>query len=134
MRIPTATDLKTRTGAPSDKDARLKNSYVETRGDQSAVRKRPAAQGGVAVGTGTAQGAIGLNINGVPSFIGFWGDTLYPYTGGGTNWNSGTAYNIGDMVSVNFNNYWANTANTNTASKCKSITLYLQTHIGQLQL
>ena len=99
MRLPLATDIKTRTGVP-DKDARLKNSYVETKGDQSAVRKRPAAQGGIAVGTGTAQGGIGLNINGTPYFIGFWADTMQAYTGGGTNWNAGTAYAIGGTVWV----------------------------------
>lgn len=102
MRLPIATDLKTRTGNP-DKDARLKNSYVEVKGDQSIVRKRPGAQGGVSVGTGTAQGGIGLNINGVPSFIGFWGDTInpgsagggLPYTGAGANWTNGSTYAAG---------------------------------------
>lgn len=108
MRIPLATDLKTRTGVP-DKDARLKNSYIETRGDQSVVRKRPIAQGGVSVGTGIAQG--GINFNGL--FL-MNGDVLSPYTGGGTNWNSGTTYGVGDMVSLNFVNYWAINSNTNS--------------------
>jgi len=110
-RINLATDLKTRTGAP-DKDARLKNAYVEVRGESSAVRRRPSAQGGVAVGSGTAQGGIGFNIAGTDYFIGVWGDTITPYTGGGTTWNSGTAYSIGDHVSVGFEDYWALTDNT----------------------
>lgn len=106
MRIPIASDLKTRTGAP-DKDARLKNSYVETKGEQSVVRKRPIAQGGLSVGTGTAQGGLGLTINGTPYFIGFWGDTMQTYNGSGSNWNSGTSYLTGDHVSVGFQDYWA---------------------------
>lgn len=114
MRLPIATDLKTRTGAP-DKDARLKNCYVESKGPvndpnnppQTAVRKRPIAQGGVSVGTGTAQGGIGFYIGSTPYFIGFWGDILYNYIGNGTNWNSGTTYPQGSMVSYNFVNYWS---------------------------
>ena len=112
-RINLATDLKTRTGAP-DKDARLKNAYVEVRGESSAVRRRPGAQGGVAVGSGVAQGGIGFNIAGTDYFIGVWGDTITPYTGGGTTWDSGTAYSIGDHVSVEFEDYWALTDNTNS--------------------
>ena len=94
MRIPLATTLKTRTGAP-DKDARLKNCYVEVKGDQPIVRKRPSAQGGIATGTGTAQGGIGLNINGVPYFIGFWADTMQAYNGSGANWTNGSTYPTG---------------------------------------
>jgi len=102
MRIPLPTDIKTRTGAP-DKDARLKNSYVETKGEEAIVRKRPSAQGGIAVGAGVAQGGIGLNIGGVPSFIGFWGDTInpgssgggVPYTGAGADWTNGATYPAG---------------------------------------
>jgi len=112
-RIPLSTDLKTRTGAP-DKDARLKNCYVEVRGESSAVRRRPSAQGGVAVGSGTAQGGIGFNIGGTDYFIGVWGDTITPYTGGGTTWDSGASYSIGDHVSVGFVDYWALTDNTNS--------------------
>ena len=107
MRIPLPTDLKTRTGAPSDKDARQKNSYVETRGEEAIVRKRPSAQGGIPIGTGVAQGGIGLNINGTPYFIGFWADTMQPYTGGGTSWNAGTQYFQGMSVSNNFEDYYA---------------------------
>ena len=106
MRIPLATDLKTRTGAP-DKDARLKNSYVEVKGDQAAVRKRPAVQGGISVITGVAQGGIGFYIGSTPYFIGFWGDTLVTYNGDGSNWNSGTIYPQGSMVSYGFANYWS---------------------------
>jgi len=94
MRIPLPTTLKTRTGAPSDKDARQKNSYVETKGEEAIVRKRPSAQGGIATGTGIAQGGIGLNINGTPYFIGFWADTMQPYAGGG-NWTNGATYPAG---------------------------------------
>jgi len=98
MRIPLPTTLKTRTGAPSDKDARQKNSYVETRGEEAIVRKRPSAQGGIPIGTGIAQGGIGLYINGTPYFIGFWADTMQAYTGGGGNWDAGTSYSIGGEV------------------------------------
>lgn len=111
MIIPLATDFKTRTSAP-DKDARQKNSYIEVKGEQTILRKRPSAQGGVSVGTGIAQGGIGLNINGVPYFIGFWADTMQPYSGGGTSWDSGTAYVVGDHVSFGFNDYWALEDNT----------------------
>lgn len=106
MRIPLATPLKTRTGDTS-KDARLKNAYAEVKGEQSVVRHRPSARGGVEVGTGTAQGGIGLNINGTDTFIGFWGDTLTSYTGSGTSWASGTSYSIGDKVSYGWVDYWA---------------------------
>lgn len=114
IRIPLATSLKTRTGAP-DKDARLTNAYVEEKGDQSVVRKRPIVQGGVSIGTGTAQGGIGFNIAGTDYFIGFWADTMQTYTGGGTSWNSGTSYSIGDHVAVEFVDYWAVTDNTNSS-------------------
>lgn len=112
-RIPLTTDYKTRTGAP-DKDARLKNAYIETRGEQSVVRRRPSGQGGIAVGTGTAQGGIGFNIAGTDYFIGFWADTMQTYTGGGTSWNSGTSYLTGDRVAVDFVDYWAINDNTNS--------------------
>lgn len=104
MRINLSTDLKTRTGAPSTKDARQVNSYVEIKGDQSVVRKRPAAQGGIAVGTGTAQGGIGLTINGTPYFIGFWADTMQTATlsslanGGPYGYSTTLQYNVGDFV------------------------------------
>lgn len=112
-RIPLSTDYKTRTGAP-DRDARLKNAYIETRGEQSVVRRRPSGQGGVAVGTGTAQGGIGFNIAGTDYFIGFWADTMQTYTGGGTSWNSGTNYLIGNHVSFGFVDYWALNDNINS--------------------
>lgn len=105
-RIPLATDLKTRTGAP-DKDARLKNAYVEARGDQSVVRKRPQAQGGVAVGTGTAQGGYGNVL--------FWGDTPYVITPNtGTPWSPLTNYVIGDHTAIDYVDYWALTDHTNS--------------------
>lgn len=97
MRLPLATDLKTRTGSP-DKDARLKNAYVEIKGDQAVVRKRPIAQGGVSVGTGVAQGGL----NGIVVY----GDTLYSIPNG-TTWNSGTSYVTGDHVSVGYMDFWA---------------------------
>lgn len=93
MRLPLGTDLKTRTGAP-DKDAKQVNSCIEVKGDQSVVRKRPCAQGGIPIGTGIAQGGIGLYINGTPYFIGFWADTMQPYTGGG-DWSNGATYPAG---------------------------------------
>lgn len=107
MRLPLSTTLKTRTGAPEGKDARLNNAYIEIKGEQSLVRKRTAAQGGVPVGSGTAQGGIGFNIGGTDYIIGVWGDTLTNYTGGGTTWAIGTSYSIGDHVSYNFVDYWA---------------------------
>ena len=90
------------------------NSYAEVKGDQSVARKRPAAQGGIAVGTGTAQGGIGLTINGTPYFIGFWGDVLNTYSGSGTSWSGATSYVIGDHVAVDFVDYWALADNTNS--------------------
>lgn len=123
-RIPLATDLKTRTGAPSTKDARQVNSYLETKGEQTAVRKRPSAQGGIAVGTGTAQGGIGLTIGGVPTFIGFWGDTMQTYSGSGTTWSSSTSYIVGDHVTVGFVDYWAVQDNSNQNPTTASTTYW----------
>lgn len=115
MRIPLATPLKTRVGDTS-KDARLKNAYVEVRGDQSVVRKRPCARGGVEVGTGAAQGGIGLNIGGVDYIYTVNGDTgaLDTLATAGTTWDSGTSYSIGDHVSYGFVDYWALTDNSNS--------------------
>lgn len=113
MRIPLSVPYKTRTG-DTTKDARLKNAYAEVRGEQSVVRHRPSARGGVAVGSGVAQGGIAINIGGVDSVIGVYGDTLTNYTGGGTSWNAGTAYSIGDHVSVGFVDYWAINDNSNS--------------------
>lgn len=111
-RLPLATDLKTRTGAP-DKDARIKNAYVETRGGQSVVRKRPIAQGGISVATvgSIAQGGIGFTTySGGSSSSGLFflaGDTQSTYTGDGTTWNVGTNYVTGDHVTKNWKDYWA---------------------------
>ena len=85
-RIPLSTDLKTRTGAP-DKDARLKNCYVEVRGESSAVRRRPSAQGGVAVGSGTAQGGIDNDSKAYAIF----GDVLKSYD---------SAYSLVDNITL----------------------------------
>lgn len=105
MKIPLATNLKTRVG-DTTKDARLKNAYVEVRGEQSVVRHRPSARGGVAVGSGVAQGGYGTVL--------FWGDTAYTISDStGTTWDSGANYSIGDHVSVGFVDYWALTNNTN---------------------
>lgn len=98
-RISLATDVRTRAGNP-DKDARMKNAYIELRGDQSAARKRPSAQGGVVIAPGVPQGGSGLVV--------FWNDTPYPLTVGiGTTWNGGTSYTAGSHVSVDFVDYWA---------------------------
>lgn len=125
MRLPLATDFKTRTGFP-DKDAKLKNSYVEVKGQSAWVRKRPSAHGGVTIGTGIAQGMIGYyqpdpaNPGGAPiPYVATWnGDTQANWHGGsggvGTTWNSGTAYSTGDMASVDFTDYWATSPNTNS--------------------
>jgi hypothetical protein len=123
MRIPLPTDLKTRTGAP-DKDARQKNSYVETKGEGAIVRKRPSAQGGIPIGTGVAQGGIGININGTPSVIGFWGDTMQTYTGGGTSWDSSVSYIYGSMVSVDFEDYYGKDVTPNIDKPPKSNPTY----------
>lgn len=137
MRLPLATDLKTRTGAP-DKDARLKNCYVESKGPmndpnnppQTAVRKRPSAQGGIAVGTGIAQGGI----NGL--FV--YGDVLYPVTQAMlTTCNNATNYSTGDHVTVNMVDFWAtsNTVNTcptgssSTANWSTTFVSHLPSHI-----
>lgn len=114
-RIVLSTDYKTRTGAP-DKDARLTNAYVEVRGDKSVVRKRPIAQGGVSIGTGTAQGGIGLNIAGTDYIYTVNGDTgaLDTLATAGTSWSSGASYNIGDHVVYGFADYWALTDNSNS--------------------
>jgi len=113
-RLPLATDLKTRTGVPAGKDARLNNAYVETKGDQSVVRRRPSAQGGIAVGTGTAQGGIGFTIGSTPYFIGFWGDVLQTYTGSGTSWSSSVYYPRGTHITLDFADYWAANDNVNS--------------------
>jgi hypothetical protein len=108
VRINLATDIKTRTGAPEGKDARLKNAYIETRGEQSVVRKRPIAQGGVVVGSGVPQGGYGDVV--------FWADTPYPITNStGTTWTIGTPYSVGDHVTSDFEDYWA--INDNTGSQ-----------------
>jgi len=122
-RFPLSTDIKTRTGIPANKDARLINAYVETKGPvndpnnppQSIVRKRPCARGGVAIGTGTAQGGLGFSLGGTDYIYTFNGDVGSLNTSAaGTNWNAGTAYSIGDHVSVGFQDYWALSANTNS--------------------
>lgn len=108
MRVPLSTDYKTRTGVP-DKDARIKNGYVESRGEQSVVRKRPVARGGVEIGTGTAQGGIGLNIGGVDYIYSINGDigALDTLESSGTNWDSSTIYPQGFAVSYEFIDYWS---------------------------
>lgn len=107
MRIPLSTDLKTRTGAPNEKDARQKNSYIEIKGEDAIVRKRPSAQGGVSVGTGTAQGGYGLVL--------FWSDVAYPITFSTlTTCNNATNYVQGDHVTVEAVDYWATTSTVNT--------------------
>lgn len=84
MRIGLPTDLISRDGtvAQDAKDARIKNGYVESRGEQSVVRKRPVASGDITAVAGTAQGGIGINIGGVDYLVGFWGDTDYPVVSG----------------------------------------------------
>lgn len=107
MRIPLATDLKTRTDVP-DKDARLKNAYVEVKNGESYVRKRLIAQGGVSIGTGTAQGGIGFSFGGTDYVFTVNGDVTATNTNSiGTTWNAGTAYSQGTHVVVNFVDYWA---------------------------
>jgi hypothetical protein len=119
-RIPLATDIKTRTGAPAGKDARLVNSYIETKGEQSVVRKRLIAQGGVLTKLGTAQGGIGITINDIEYVIVVNEDTLNKYDETYfTDWDVGTPYKTGDKVVVDFVDYWAlddNTGNDPTIS------------------
>jgi len=100
MRIPLATDLKTRTGAPSTKDARLTNSYAELKGQQSVVRKRPAGAGGIPIGTGQAQGGIGFSLGGTNYLYTLNGDISATNTLATLNpsWNVATSYGIGAMV------------------------------------
>lgn len=112
MRIPLATPFKTRTGDTS-KDARLKNAYAEVRGDQSVVRHRPSARGGVSISTGTAQGGIGFTLGGVDYLYTFNNDVGSLNTASvGTTWSVGTSYSIGDHVSYGFIDYWALTDHT----------------------
>lgn len=108
MRIPLATTIKTRTGVPAGKDARLVNSYAEVKGEQSVVRKRPCCRGGVSVGTGTAQGGIGFTLNGTDYLYTFNGDTgaldtlasiASTLTNIG-NWSASTSYLIGEYIEV----------------------------------
>lgn len=115
MRIPLSTTIKTRTGVPAGKDARLVNSYVEVKGEQSVVRKRPIAQGGVVIGTGTAQGGIGFTLNGIDYIYTVNGDvgSVDTLESAGTSWNGATSYSVGDHVAVGFVDYWALTDNTN---------------------
>lgn len=121
-RIALATDIKNRTGGSLNKDAKILNAYVETKPQtdpnnppESSVRKRPIAQGGVVTGSGIAQGGIGMNLGNTLFVVN--GDTITNYTGGGTNWNSGTFYYIGDMVSEGFVDYWPTEDNVNTDPK-----------------
>ena len=129
MRLPLATSLKTRTGAPEGKDARLKNCYVETRGDQSIVRKRAIAQGGISIASvGTiSQGGIEIIINNQQYIINIFGDVIKPYgpaggstpyqTSGSTSnwgqWDSGTSYNTGDSATQGGTTYYATSPNVN---------------------
>lgn len=103
MRVPLATDYKTRTGVP-DKDARVKNGYVETRGDQSVVRKRPVARGGIDVGTGIAQGGLGFELNGTSYVYLLNGDVGATYDISDFSWSASTAYSIGALVFYNASN------------------------------
>lgn len=103
MRLPLATDYKTRTNAP-DKDAKLRNSYIEAKNGQAGVRKRPTAQGGIAVGTGVAQGGIGLTIAGTNYVYLVYGDVGTLYSGAGADWTNGANYVAGPLTS-NWTNY-----------------------------
>lgn len=108
MRLQLATDLKKRAGIP-DKDARIKNGIVESRGDSTVVRKRPGFSAADASGLGLlAQGGMQfgdvlyvVNNDDVfefsASFIFLGGYHLS--TGGGMSMYSPTAtYNIGDSI------------------------------------
>lgn len=74
-RIHLPTNLKTRTGVPEGKDARIKNGYVEVKGEQKVVRKRPSAHEGIPIGTGTAQGGIAISEGGTSYIYTVNGDT-----------------------------------------------------------
>lgn len=103
MRIPLATTYKTRTGAPQGKDARLKNCYVEVKGNEPFVRKRPAAGGGATIGSGTAQGGIAITVAGVENLITFNGDIV----------STDTILDIADYPTVDFGVvYYAGPAET----------------------
>jgi len=137
MKISIASDLKTRTGAP-DKDARIKNGYIEVAADGSAaLRRRPSVHGGVPSvsggGAGQGQGGIGFSNGGVSYLITIVGDTangsamtssstsITPSTASvGTTWSSSTTYAIGDHVVVNFVDYWASAASTSQTPSSSS--------------
>jgi len=130
MRLNLATDLKTRTSAPEAKDARLKNCYVEVRGEQSAVRKRPIAQGGVTTLSGQAQGGIGITVGGIDYIYTVNGDiSALNVIGIGTTWLVGTTYSIGAQISHGFVNYWSltdsNVGNTPVAGSSSWSTSYV---------
>lgn len=57
MRLPLAQPIGTRDGT-LDKDSKIVNGFVESKGDQSAVFKRPGLTLIGTMGSGTAQGLI----------------------------------------------------------------------------
>ena len=106
MRLPLATDLKARVGAP-DKDARIKNGIIEIRGESSVVRQRPGvsealatelglfAQGGMMFGDYLVYVAndILLGFSDFDLAFGFGLDTLNSVIYSGS-----TSYDVGDVV------------------------------------
>ena len=103
MRLNLATDLTTRDGTLT-KDAKIVNAFV----DDGNVFKRPAAQGGVSVGVGTAQGGFGIE----GLCFTFYGDTLYPVTQASCeSWAPSINYYMGDSVVINCVEYWARSNN-----------------------
>ena len=67
MRLPLATELKTRPG-DNTKDARLKNSYAEVRGEQTVVRKRSGSTD------------LGVILAGVAQNLDCWDGVTYAFT------------------------------------------------------
>ena len=105
MRLPLATELKTRPG-DNTKDARLKNSYAEVRGEQTVVRKRSGSTDqGLTSGAGMAQ-----ILTCWEGLLGVVGDALYLFFdnleyimdwSSATEWDSGTVYTSGSWVWYN---------------------------------
>lgn len=112
MRIPLPVQFKTRQGNVT-KDARIKNGYVEIKGEVGRVRKRPGVDDlGLVSETGQASlmACVSLSPAG-GSLTSLMGDTVLTR---GDNfweidaapWDSGTTYSYGDWVFY-ANQYWS---------------------------